>query len=90
MSKGTKVKNSSSVHPEAAGKVECEAEMGEQASECLSREETEHGPMDPSPQLPVSPQSPKRFWGRVCRASSTGDQKQSDNEREALCSLNKS
>ena len=61
MSKGTKVKNSSSVHPEAAGKVECEAEMGEQASECLSREETEHGPMDPSPQLPVSPQSPKRF-----------------------------
>ena len=53
MSKGTKVKNSSSVHPEAAGKVECEPEMGEQASECLSREETEHGPMDPSPQLPV-------------------------------------
>ena len=75
ISKGTKVKNSSYVPPKVAGKVECEAEMGEQGSDhggpCLSREETEHGPMDPSPQLPVSPQSPKWFWGKVCRSSST-------------------
>lgn len=39
----------------------CEAEMGAQGSDhggpCLSREETEYGPTDPSPQLSVSPRS---------------------------------
>lgn len=49
---------------EAAGKVECEAEMAEQGSDhggpCLSTEENEHGPIDlwfsnPSSQFPPYP-----------------------------------
>lgn len=73
VSKGTKAKNSSCVHPEAAGKVECEAEMAEQGSDhggpCLSREENEHGSIDlwfsnPSPQFPpYPPPSSKQFLG---------------------------